>query len=154
MAERIGTVAIKDALVTLIGTTAVSDLNNGLTNTVKKVYTGKPDEAVIQVSMFPAICIWIGQFEADFRGASKRKEVKLQCEIHFWTRNMVSVDASIDDAQNLSDNIIYIIDSNVQLAGIGNGFMKVSGLRIEYRTADSGFVAHGVVTVEITKYLN
>jgi hypothetical protein len=153
MATRFGTVTIKDALVTLLGTTNVSDLNSGLTTTVKQVVTKKPDDIVIEVTMFPTVCVWMGNYLADFRGASKRKEVRATAEIHFWTRDMRSIDNSIDEAQNLADNIMYIIDGNVGTV-VTNGWIKSSGVQYEYRTSESGFVTHGIVSVDVVRELD
>jgi hypothetical protein len=158
MAERYGYKTIKDAIVTLLGTTKVSDLNNGLARAVQQVITTKPTDvnAVIPSTKFPTVCIWLQRVEETYRGASKRKESIASYEIHFWTYSIGSVDKALDEAQLLADNILYIINGNIDIANVGStkGYLKGVSVTFDYNTNDSGFIAHGFIDLQVFRYLD
>lgn len=154
MAERFGYKTIKDALVTLIGTTKVTDLNNGLAISVKQVITKKPSEIVIPDTLYPTVNVWLNSIEESFRGASKRIEAIATFHIDCWTHSLGSVDSSIDELQLLIDNILYIIGDNVGLSAITRGYEKVTGISFDYNSNESGFVSHAKITLLVFRYLN
>jgi len=153
MAQRFGLNTIKDALVTLIGTTNVSDLNSGLTTSVKQVITKKPDELVIPVTMYPTVNIWSSRGTMSFRGASTRRARTDELQIDFWVRNMKSIDAAKDEAEILLDNILYILDGSVKIGAIVNGYLNAASWVINYDEKE-GFNAHGTIIVEAWRLLN
>ena len=96
--DRFGINTIKDSLVTLIGTTNVSDLNQGASVNVKQVTTRKPDmgQAVIPTSMYPTVNVWSGEAIMGLRGASKRYEMTMTYQIDIWTIDIKSIDNAKD----------------------------------------------------------
>lgn len=154
MAERFGYVAIKNAIVTLLGTTAVSDLNSGLPRNVQKIDTRKPDNIVIPDTQYPFVNVWFDNAEEDFRGASTRKEAMGYYEIDAWVKDMKSLDSAIDTLQLLIDNIAYIFRGNVGLAAVVRGYVKLTNLKINFNTDISGFVAHAKLNITVIRLLN
>jgi len=158
MAERFGFRTIKDAIVTLLGTTAVSDLNSGLARSVQQIVTVKPTDnnMVIPTTKYPTVCVWFDNATEEFEGASKRKKTTALYQIHFWTYSMGSVDSSLDQAQLLADNIIYVLNSNIGISSLGStrGYLKVIGMSFSYSTNDSGFVTHGQIDLQIIRIAN
>lgn len=156
MTERIGISTIQSGLIALLNTN-IAELNTGLSSTVKQIIYAKPDinDLVIATTLYPTIIVYFRSIGADFRGASKRYEVKIGCEIHAYTRNMKGVkEASIENL-TLIENIAYVIQNNVGVAFVPNGWLKNTGISADdYMQSDSGFVAHGVVQCEIVKYLS
>ncbi len=152
MAERFGIVAIKNGLVTLLGTTNVSDLNSGLgaSDQVKQVITVRPDpELKIPDTKYPTVNVWVGDSVDATRGASKRKEVRVPIEIWVYVRKMGSVDSSIDDVQNLADNVRYIVDSNMGF--VANGQLETKGVKFFYGDSANGFMSKARIDVEAFK---
>ena len=151
MAERYGYKTIKDALVTLLGTTSVSDLNSGLARSVQQVITLKPDNIVIPDPKFPTVCVWLESATETFRGASTRKESTAIYKIDFWTKAIGSLDSAIDESQLLGDNILYIIASKINITNLGSsrGWIKATEMRFDYNTDQSGFIAHGNIRLEV-----
>lgn len=152
--SRFGIKTVKDALVTLIGTTKVSDLNQSLTTSVKQVTTRKPDtgQAVIPATMYPTVNVWSGRANMALRGASKRFEMTMTYQIDIWTRDMNSIDRAKDQLEDLADNVIYILMNNIDTLG-ANSYIKIVDYNADYNTNDSGFIAHGVIGLEVYKAL-
>lgn len=150
---RFGIQSIKDALVTLIGTTQVSELNSNLTTSVKQVTTMKPDQAIIPTSMFPTVNIWSDRADMALRGASKRYEMKMTYRIDCWVRDMASIDKAKDQLETLIDNVLYILFNNIDLSAVGNGWIKPINYTPEYNTNESGFIAHGIIELEVYRAL-
>lgn len=157
MAERYGYKAIKDAIVTLLNNNS-SDLNNGLARSVQQIITAKPTEAnaVIPTTKYPSICVWLSKIEENFRGASTRKEAIATFEVHFWAHSLGSVDGALDQAQLLTDNILYILQGNIGISALSStkGYLKGVSVTFDYNTADSGFVAHGWIEMQVIRYLD
>lgn len=155
MTDRIGISTIQTGLITLLNTN-ISELNTGITSAVKQIIYAKPDinELVIATSQYPTIVVYFRRIGADFRGASKRYEVKIECEIHTYVRNMKGVKEATVDNITLIENIAYVIQNNVGASFVSNGWMKNTGISADdYSQNESGFIAHGVVQCEIVKYL-
>jgi hypothetical protein len=154
MAERFNFGSIEDAIVMLFNNNT-SDLNTGLLASVVKITTDDPDKPVALPS-YPAICVYFRSGSRTFRGASKRKQVDALYEIHFWTNNKYSLDASKDEADLLLDNILYILDGNVELVALSssNGWLDPASISYNYSTNDTGFSVHGVIQLTIHRLLN
>jgi hypothetical protein len=153
--DRFGIQTIKDALVTLLSTTNVSDLNSGLTKSVKQVISIKPDmgQSVIPVTMFPTVNVWSNRAEIGLRGASKRYEMKMVYQIDMWTRSMVSIHEAKNELEILSDNVLYILFNNIEIAIATNGYIKPVSFTPDYNTNESGFIAHGIIELEVYRAL-
>jgi hypothetical protein len=153
--DRFGIQSIKDALVTLIGTTQSSALNNGLSVSVKQITTRKPDmgQAVIPSSMYPTVNIWSGRANMNLRGASKRYEMTMVYQIDLWTRDIASIDAAKDQLELLADNVLYILFNGIDSLGLTNGYIKPTSYVADYNTNESGFIAHGIIELEVYRAL-
>jgi hypothetical protein len=152
--DRFGINTIKDSLVTLIGTTNVSDLNQGASVNVKQVTTRKPDmgQAVIPTSMYPTVNVWSGEAIMGLRGASKRYEMTMTYQIDIWTRDIKSIDNAKDQLEILTDNVLYILMNNIDM-NLTNGYIKPVRYTVDYNTNESGFIAHGVINLEVYRAL-
>ena len=155
MAERFGYRTIKDAIVTLFNNNT-SDLNNGLTTSVKQIITRKPDNIAVKITNFPTVCVWLDSVDEEFRGASTRKMSTAHFQIHFWVHDKYSIDASIDDSQLLADNISYILRDNVSVLNLSStrGYMSIPTTTFVYNTDDSGFISHGLINLDVIRFLN
>ena len=155
MAERYGRNAVEDAIVALLNTNS-SDLNSGLTVSVKKIVTQKPDNIVIGLPEYPAICVAFISADREFQGASSRIRDEAHYEVHFWTSNKYSIDASRDEADALLDNLLYIFDSNTGIVSLSStrGYLLAKRVAYNYNTDDSGFITHGSIDLDVIRVLN
>ena len=155
MAERFGFGAIEDAIVTLLTDNSTA-LNNGLDREVKAIITKKPDNIVIGLPKYPAICVWFDNADMEFRGASKRKNVEAHYQLHYWTHDKYSIDKSKDEADLLGGNIVYIIDGNTGIASLSStrGYIIATRISYDYNTNESGFITHGSVDLTVVRVLN
>ena len=155
MAEKYGFGAIEDGLVTLLNTN-IATINTGLSRTVKKIATLKPDNIVLKIPEYPAICVYFDFADRDFRGASKRIETIGRYRIDYWTHDRYSIDATKDQADLLADNLLYVLDSNIDISNFyaAKGYILAKGIRYDYNTNDSGFITHGVIELEVRRYQN
>jgi len=156
MSERFGYKTIKDALVTLLGTTNVSDLNNGLAKSVTTVATRKPDNIVVADTQYPYVNVWLESVDEEFRGASTRKEVFANFQIDAWVKSMKSLDTAIDELQLLIDNIAYILRNNVGISSLSStrGYIKMNNSSMIFDTDASGFIGHAKLSLQVIRYLN
>lgn len=153
MAERFNIVTIKDALVTLLNAN-ISDLNSGLTRSVKQVVTKKPDNIVLEGALLPTVNVWLDSMVETFRGASTRKEVVASFLINAWYEDKYSIDASIDNIQKLADNIGYVLRGNISNASWTKGFAMVARTSFVYNTNESGFISSCQIDLELRRYLD
>jgi hypothetical protein len=153
MTSRIGISTIQTGLISLLNTN-IAELNTGLTSTVKQIIYSKPDinDSVIASTLYPTVIVYFRQIACNLRGASTRYEVKIQCEIHSYVRNMKGVKEATAENITLLENIAYVIQNNVGTAFVSNGYIKNTGISADdYFQDTSGFIAHGVLQCEIVR---
>lgn len=84
---KIGYEAVVDALVTLIGTTHIANLNSGLAKNVATVAKGDPLVRPLAASQYPAVIIdYAGKTAEEQQTAGNRRIVTLHLDIYVLVR--------------------------------------------------------------------
>ena len=108
---KIGYETIIDALVTMLGTTYVADLNSGLAKNVQTVAKGDPLVRPLPASKYPAVIVdYAGKTEESNRTAGNQRIANLHFDIYVLLRMVSSAsNDSYEEVRRICDNIEGIL---------------------------------------------